>query len=98
MRLRINADLRKYKVILAGLVILASCSRPGKDLVQDDSLPRIFPDYCGVAVPVNIAPLNFKLIDRPRKVLVVMEGKSGKIEINGKDRIHNSGQEMAHVS
>lgn len=88
MRLRINTDLRKFKVILAGLMMLASCSRPGKDLVQDDSLPRIFPDYCGVAVPVNIAPLNFKLIDRPRKVLVVMEGKSGKIEINGKDRIH----------
>ena len=50
--------------------MLASCSRPGKDLVQDDTLPRIFPDYCGVAVPVNIAPLNFKLIEDPGRSLL----------------------------
>lgn len=43
------------------LLILASCgaSRTAKEHV--DTLPSVFPDYVGVTVPYNIAPLNFKV-------------------------------------
>lgn len=46
--------------IIAALAVLAvSCSSGPASPV--DSLPPIFPDYAGVTVPVNIAPLNFRL-------------------------------------
>ncbi|MBQ9215602.1 MAG: PD40 domain-containing protein [Prevotella sp.] len=32
-----------------------------KDVVKQNSLPPIYPDYCDVTIPVNIAPLNFLL-------------------------------------
>ncbi len=50
--------------MLVALVLLASCVRhpdvpsPSK---ETQSLPSIFPDYCNVTVPYNIAPLNFML-------------------------------------
>jgi Tol biopolymer transport system component len=63
---------------------MASCSGPGTDFIVTDELPDIFPDYCGVTVPVNIAPLNFRLENHSGRMHVVIDGKNGKLEINGK--------------
>lgn len=41
------------------LLTLTGCSRVKKAAVAVDAYPQIFPDYIGVTVPVNIAPLNF---------------------------------------
>ncbi len=38
-----------------------SCQDDFEKPVKSESLPSIFPDYTDVTVPVNIAPLNFKL-------------------------------------
>ena len=55
-----------------------------------DALPPIYPDYAGVTVPCNIAPLNFKIrgAERIRAEFVaggetrfVAEGRKGAIEI-----------------
>ena len=46
------------------LMLLSSCaSRPDvpSSAKETKSLPAIFPDYCDVTVPCNIAPLNFML-------------------------------------
>ena len=45
-----------------GLAILG-CSSPSVPDVFTDSkaLPKIYPDYTGVTIPVNIAPLTFEL-------------------------------------
>ena len=51
-------------LLAAGLLLLSSCVNhpdvpsPAKEA---KSLPAIFPDYCNVTVPCNIAPLNFML-------------------------------------
>jgi len=43
-------------------MLLANCGTSIPDnYAQSDSLPHIYPDYVGVTVPVNIAPLTFEL-------------------------------------
>ena len=53
-----------YIIFLAVAVLMSSCaSHPDVPSASKEakSLPAIFPDYCGVTVPYNIAPLNFML-------------------------------------
>jgi hypothetical protein len=53
--------IRRLLVVLASAFLLACGSH--HDGVKDkiDCVPPIFPDYVGVTVPVNIAPLNFMI-------------------------------------
>ena len=56
--------MKKYLYLIFAFIILSSCS--GHPDVPSSSqqakrLPPIFPDYCDVTVPCNIAPLNFML-------------------------------------
>ena len=56
--------MRKFfiHIILLGfLSFLTSCTPTPKDVVMQDELPPIYPDYCDVTIPENIAPLNFLL-------------------------------------
>ena len=71
----------KHFIVITGAVLSLSCSRPGNDLEVIDSLPAIFPDYCDVVIPVNIAPLNFKIVDDPEKAEVLIEGANERIKI-----------------
>ena len=51
-------------LLAAALLLLSSCTNhPDVPSSSKDvkSLPAIFPDYCNVTVPCNIAPLNFML-------------------------------------
>ena len=53
-----------YIIFLAVVVLMSSCaSHPDVPSASKEakSLPAIFPDYCDVTVPYNIAPLNFML-------------------------------------
>jgi len=76
-----------YIVFALAAVMISSCSKPGKNLKEIDALPDIFPDYCDVVVPSNIAPLNFKLIDEAEKIEASIEGTTGKISVRGKYKI-----------
>jgi hypothetical protein len=52
-------------LIAAGLLALASCGRE-PDLasaVRVGAAPRIDPDYAGIVMPPNIAPLNFRVLE-----------------------------------
>ena len=52
-------------LIAAGLLALASCAR-GPNLssaVRVEAAPRIDPDYAGIVMPPNIAPLNFRVLE-----------------------------------
>ena len=54
--------MRHFSIILASCILLAAgCTRAAGVSVQLDEDPPIFPDYSGVTVPRNIAPLNFRL-------------------------------------
>jgi hypothetical protein len=54
--------MRKYTLYLTSYILLAACGGPSvpTDYIQKDLLPAIYPDYAGVTVPVNIAPLTFE--------------------------------------
>ena len=57
--------IHSYIMLLAAAVLLmSSCAKhPSVPSAFSESsvLPPIFPDYCNVTVPCNIAPLNFML-------------------------------------
>ena len=53
-----------YTLLLTAILLLSSCANhPSVPSSSKDAgcLPSIFPDYCDVMVPCNIAPLNFML-------------------------------------
>ena len=50
--------------LVAAMLLLSSCAgHPDvpSSSKEAKSLPAIFPDYCNVTIPYNIAPLNFML-------------------------------------
>ena len=61
--------MKKFIILQSSLFILilltACTSHPGipSDAKSAGTLPDIYPDYCNVTVPCNIAPLNFMLAD-----------------------------------
>ena len=42
-------------------MVLVACARTIVPVATLEEAPSIYPDYVGVTIPVNIAPLNFKL-------------------------------------
>ena len=48
---------------LIGLMGLMGCNETVSDSKQEAIQPQIYPDYLGVTIPVNIAPLNFCMAD-----------------------------------
>lgn len=63
------------------LCLLAACSPSPSNVIQVDSLPDIYPDYVNVAIPAEIAPMNFCMSDDAVEAVdVVARGsKSGEI-------------------
>lgn len=53
--------MKKYLPIIFAAFLLG-CTDSGKHF-PSDSLPEIYPDYIGVTIPANIAPLNFNMVD-----------------------------------
>ncbi len=59
-----SSTLSKSLFLAAVVLLLSSCvNHPDvpTSFKEAKSLPAIFPDYCNVTVPCNIAPLNFML-------------------------------------
>ncbi len=61
-------------------ILVASCTPTPKNEIESDSFPPIFPDYIGVTVPKNIAPLNFLLRDTCKVVRVTVSTEGYEIE------------------
>ena len=63
--------ISKLICCLAGFLFLSnSCTGLPSDAKSTNELPPIFPDYREVTIPVNIAPLNFRMKSKePCKVL-----------------------------
>lgn len=71
-------------------LLLSGCQKPREAQGRVAELPDIFPDYIEVAVPYNIAPLNFEVRNADEvkvefanagKVLMTVTGDNGAIEI-----------------
>lgn len=48
-------------ILFVALSIIVACSQKPVDVHNTDALPPIFPDYAGVTIPVDIAPLDFNV-------------------------------------
>jgi len=77
-----------FLLILAATVL--SCGSP-KDVSQEDCYPPIWPDYKGVTIPVNIAPLNFSVADTVdcKSMFLTVSDTDGKqiMSLRGQDHI-----------
>lgn len=74
-------------ICLAGFIFTAGAQDLPMDPAADEShLPKISPDYTGVTLPPNIAPLNFKIIEPGDQYKVEIHAKAEpSIELNSKD-------------
>lgn len=61
----------KYFPLLVLLSLLAACTPSPENVTEKDVFPNIYPDYIGVTVPENIAPLDFLLRDSCDAILAV---------------------------
>ena len=66
-------------------VFLLSCSSGPDNPTQASQLPEIYPDYVGVTIPADIAPLNFNFSDETIDCMdVIVKGsKGGELHVNG---------------
>ena len=75
----------KQWLYIIGLCLLAACASAPEDAVKVDVLPEIYPDYIGVTIPADIAPLDFNLADEAVDCMdvVVRGSKGGEIHASG---------------
>jgi len=86
--------IKKIHIFIITILIplIYSCSTDISDYSQVDRLPIIFPDYTGIMIPPNIAPLNFVIkeegdvfvakISTHGEPPITIENSNGIIDIN----------------
>ncbi len=75
----------KYIATLLCLLQLLSCNQSEVNIVrQTDETLSVFPDYDGVTIPFNIAPLNFTVLETGEYNLTII-GNEQNINIRAKD-------------
>ncbi len=77
-----NKKQKRILPILAGLAMLLSCSTSPENVVETDALPDIYPDYIGVTIPTDIAPLDFAMADDSVTAIDVTVRGKGQSELN----------------
>lgn len=77
----------RHILYLISVIWLCSCSEKPHDITDTGKLPPIFPDYAGVTIPAEIAPLNFAVTDSTtavQSVYVTVKGsKGGELTVSG---------------
>ena len=79
--------MRRHEELILTLLLclLAACSNAPENPQHIDKLPVIYPDYVGVTIPADIAPLNFDMADTRFDCMdVVVKGsRGGEMHVNG---------------
>ena len=79
-------------VLLVLPEILVSCIPTPENVQKSQEMPSIYPDYCDVTIPVNIAPLNFLVRDNVEAVYVqagnIVVSAKGNEVVFGEDEWH----------
>ena len=74
-------------LFISVMLLMTACTETVSDARQENTLPRIYPDYIGVTIPVNIAPLNFCMADEKALLIdAVVTDKHG-------NSLHSQGEE-----
>ena len=66
--------MRTLTPLLAAVLLCLGCAPRIRITSQADVFPDIFPDYAGVTVPTNIAPLNFRYQGEGASALILEAG------------------------
>lgn len=72
-------------LLIALCCLLAACSRPQvpQHYTESRLLPKLYPDYVDVTVPVNIAPLNFEVLNGADDAVVRFAAEGEEIICGG---------------
>lgn len=80
--------MRKIFILIATALVAMACSSADKR--TSDQLPPIFPDYAGVTIPVNIAPLNFDVTTPAKRVEATISNGTEQIVAKGREGVRIS--------
>ena len=71
--------------LCASVFLVLSCSSGPDNPTLASQLPEIYPDYIGVTIPADIAPLNFNFADEAidRMDVTVKGDKGGEVHVSG---------------
>jgi hypothetical protein len=58
-------------------VLLLSCNIYPDASLSNSRRPKVYPDYSGITIPVNIAPMNFSIEEDGQRFLVEVHGRDG---------------------
>ena len=73
--------MRKFAITAAAALLAAACSVKPEGTI--DAMPPVFPDYIGVTVPCNIAPLNFRLDCEADASRLILSNGSEEVMVKG---------------
>ncbi len=82
--------MKKNLYILLSILLLCACSgETVKDAKKETAQPQIYPDYVGVTVPVNIAPLCFCIADEEASLVdaVITDRHGNNLHCQGKESV-----------
>ncbi|MBN2666190.1 MAG: PD40 domain-containing protein [Bacteroidales bacterium] len=87
--MRRGRKISSVLLFLSGLLLFTGCGREsGMELVSTRRLPVIEPDYTGVTIPPNIAPMNFRISEAGNYFRVEATGPDGfSIAIKSSDGV-----------
>ena len=86
MKRRKTSSLCSLLLTVSCWLLAVGCSSDApKDASLVDEYPLIYPDYVGVTVPVDVAPLNFAMLSDSVALMdvEVKGGKGGSLHVNG---------------
>jgi hypothetical protein len=72
--------------LACGLLFAVSCSGV-EQYRTSDAVPRIFPDYANATVPVNIAPLNFRIMEDGSEFMARFSAGADSFDVYGSNDI-----------
>lgn len=77
--------MKKLYILLFILGLLTACSDNPQDPTMVDELPAIYPDYTGITIPAEIAPMDFDFTGGPyNRIDVEVKGsKGGELHASG---------------
>ena len=80
--------LRHNLLFFILITLLSGCNAKPGDIPETERIASIDPDYTGITIPCNIAPMNFKITEEGTRFYARFTSSSGnKIEVSSRDGI-----------
>ena len=80
--MKITSLITHHLSLITFIVTLVSCTPVPNNVQVIEEQPSIYPDYCDVTIPLNIAPLNFLLRTECEALQVVVQSDVSPLCIN----------------